>query len=119
MERIRKIIAFITLTLSCLAVFSQDDENPVLWSHEFEKISDTEYDLIIKGKIHEGWHVYSQFNAEDASLPSEFDYGKAGVDYELVGKTEESATIVEYSDIFEVEETFSSTRPSLPNASSY
>ncbi|MBT8314219.1 MAG: hypothetical protein KJP26_07135, partial [Maribacter sp.] len=100
------ITVFIILIFSCISLFSQDDDNPVLWSHELNRISDTEYELIISGQIFEGWHVYSQFTAEGGSLPSEFTYEKAGLDYELVGKTQESPTETAYSDIFEVEETF-------------
>ncbi|NND78565.1 MAG: DUF255 domain-containing protein, partial [Maribacter sp.] len=99
-------LVFIILIFSSILVFSQDDDNPVSWSQELNKISDTEYELIIKGKIFEGWHVYSQFTADGGSLPSEFTFEKAGVDYELLGKTQESETLTEYSDIFEVDETF-------------
>lgn len=102
----KQIILYIVLLFNTLCIFSQDDDDPVLWSHEIDKISDTEYDLIIKGAIFEGWHVYSQFTAEGGSLPSEFSYKRVGEDYELVGITKESETIKEYSDIFEVEETF-------------
>ena len=102
----RQLIVFIILVFSSLPLSSQDDDNPVSWSQELNKISDTEYELIIKGDIFEGWHVYSQFTADGGSLPSEFTFKKAGVDYELVGQTQESATETAYSDIFEVEETF-------------
>ena len=102
-----KYVALLILLLfSSLSSFSQDDDNPVLWTHEVNKISDTEYELIIKGDIHDGWHVYSQFTAEGGSLPSEFTFKKAGEDFDLVEKTKESETITEYSDIFEVDETF-------------
>ncbi len=102
----RKIIVFIVLIFSSIALFSQDDDNPVSWSQELNKISDTEYELIIRGKIFEGWHVYSQYTSDGGSLPSEFTYKKAGVDYELLGETLESPTETEFSDIFEVDETF-------------
>ncbi len=102
----RKIVVFIVLIFSSISLFSQDDDNPVSWSQELNKISDTEYELIIKGKIFEGWHVYSQFTSDGGSLPSEFTYLKAGENYELVGKTLESPTETEFSDIFEVDETF-------------
>ncbi len=102
----KQIILFIIFVFSGLSLFSQDDDNPVLWSQELNRISDTEYELIIKGKIFEGWHVYSQHTDEGGSLPSEFTYEKAGVDFELLGKTLESETLTEYSDIFEVDETF-------------
>ncbi len=94
------------MIFSSISLFSQDDDNPVSWSQELNKISDTEYELIIRGKIFEGWHVYSQYTSDGGSLPSEFTYKKAGVDYELVGETLESPTETEFSDIFEVDETF-------------
>ena len=102
----KQLIICILLLFSSISLYSQDDDNPVAWSHEFNKISTTDYELIIKGKIFEGWHVYSQFTADGGSLPSEFTFKKAGEDYELVGKTQESPTETAYSDIFEVDETF-------------
>ncbi len=102
----KQITVLIFLFLNSLSLFSQDDKNPVKFSQEFRKISETEYELIMKADIHEGWHVYSQHTAEGGSLPSEFSFEKAGEDYELFGETTESETIVEYSDVFEVDETF-------------
>ncbi len=102
----RSLLVFCFLTLVWSVAFSQSDKEPVLWSHEVDKISDTEYKLVFKGKIADGWHVYSQYTAEGGSLPSEFSFERSGEDYALVGKTEESETITEYSDIFEVDETF-------------
>lgn len=102
----RLLVLFLGLFFINLTTFAQTDENPAVWSHEVHKLSDTEYELVFKGKIMDGWHVYSQYTAEGGSLPSEFTFEKAGEDYELIGKTEESETIKEYSDIFEVEETF-------------
>lgn len=102
----KSLVLFLGLSFINLITFAQTDENPAVWSHEVHKISDTEYELVFKGKIMDGWHVYSQYTAEGGSLPSEFTFEKAGEDYELIGKTEESETIKEYSDIFEVEETF-------------
>ncbi|MGW9686434.1 cytochrome c biogenesis protein CcdA [Flagellimonas sp. 2504JD1-5] len=92
--------------LALTPLMGQSENEPAVWSHEVNKVADSEYELVFKGKIHEGWHVYSQYTAEGGSLPSEFTFEKAGEDYELLGKTEESETIIEYSDIFEVEETF-------------
>jgi len=102
----KQIAVYIILFFSFLPSFSQSDENPVKWTKEWKKISETEYELIFKASIFEGWHIYSQYTDEGGSLPSEFAFKGAGEDYELVGPTEESETIVEYSDIFEVEETF-------------
>lgn len=92
--------------LSIVPLLGQSEDNPAIWSHEVQKLSESEYELVFKGKIQDGWHVYSQYTADGGSLPSEFTFEKAGEDYELLGKTTESETIKEYSDIFEVEETF-------------
>ncbi|MEP3210237.1 MAG: cytochrome c biogenesis protein CcdA [Maribacter sp.] len=102
----KRFIIGILMFFGAMSIFGQSDDEPVLWTQEFNKISDTEYELIIKGAIFEGWHVYSQFTAEGGSLPSTFTYANAGKDYQLIGKTKESTTITEYSDIFEVDETF-------------
>ena len=102
----RVFIIGIIIFLTHFSLFSQDDDNPVIWSHEAKQLSETEYELIMSGKIHDGWHVYSQYTDEGGSLPSEFKYDGVGTVHELIGKTEESKTIKEYSDIFEVEETF-------------
>ncbi|WP_349351304.1 MULTISPECIES: protein-disulfide reductase DsbD family protein [unclassified Flagellimonas] len=100
------VLFFGLLFIGTGTALAQTDENPAVWSHEVRQLSDTEYELVFKGKIMEGWHVYSQHTAEGGALPSEFTFEKAGEDYELVGVTEESETITEYSDIFEVDETF-------------
>ena len=102
-----RILAFILfLIVIPLATHSQDERNPVVWEQQITKISDTEYELVMQAKIQEGWHVYSQFTSEFGSLPSEFTFNGAGTIYELIDGTVESETITEYSDIFEVEETF-------------
>ena len=106
MAYIRLLVFFLGLFFINLTAFAQTDENPAVWSHEVNKLSDTEYELVFKAKIMDGWHIYSQYTDEGGSLPSEFTFEKAGEHYELVGKTEESETIIEYSDIFEVDETF-------------
>jgi thiol:disulfide interchange protein DsbD len=100
------ILGLFLMLFSFLPGFSQSESNPAVWTHDVEKISDTEYKLTFKADIYKGWHIYSQFTDENGSLPSEFTFEKVGEDYELVGTTTESETFKEYSDIFEVEETF-------------
>ena len=91
---------------SAVIVSAQTEDDPVVWSHEVAEISDEEFELVFKGEILEGWHVYSQYTAEGGSLPSVFTFDGAGEDYELLGKTEEGKTITAFSEIFEVDETF-------------
>lgn len=102
-----RAIAFICfMAVVPLGVFGQTKMNPVVWEQQVHKISDSEYELVMQAKILEGWHMYSQFTSEFGSLPSEFTYNGKGTVYELIGNTKESESIIEYSDIFEVDETF-------------
>lgn len=104
--------------------------NPVKWENRVEKISETEFNLIFEGKIDEGWHLFSQFTPDGGSLPAVFDYKNKKSNYELVGKTSESAYKKVYSEIFEVDEylfekkvqfkqKIKITNPSLKNISVY
>ncbi|MFS4491677.1 cytochrome c biogenesis protein CcdA [Maribacter sp. 2308TA10-17] len=102
----KQFVLGILLVLSALSVFGQTDDEPVLWSHEWNKISDTEYELIVKAQIFEGWHVFSQHTPEGGSRPSEFTYKKVGIDYELVGETSESETTSKYEEVFGIDEVF-------------
>src|SRR5690606_26755054 len=79
--------------------------NPVTWTSETQKISDTEYQLIFKAEIEENWHLYSQDMPEGGALPTEFIYdsiGRVGK-YSLVGKTLESEYITAYDKVFEMD----------------
>lgn len=102
----------IVLFLLPLMVFSQifgegPKYDPVQWSGEIEKVSDTEYILHYDALIEKEWHVYSQFTPDYGPQPLRFEWlpeGEKG--YELEGKATESPIEKEYSEIFEVEEWF-------------
>ena len=110
----RILVTFLILFISLNPGFGQDEEDPVIWSHEVNELNENEYELIFKAEIADGWHIFSQFTDENGSLPSEFTFLKSGEDYELVGTATESETIKEYSDIFEVDETFFINNASVP-----
>lgn len=44
---------------------SADTDTPVTWVIEFNKVSETEVDLVAKASISEGWYVYSQVLESD------------------------------------------------------
>ena len=101
----KKLLAlFLGLFLS-LTVSAQMEE-PVTWSSSIEKISDSEYYLIFNATIEENWHLYSQFNPDGASLPLEFIADTEGIDFEFIGKAEESKTHTVYSEIWEKDEIY-------------
>ena len=47
----------VLLTFAIGFLNAQKLENPVTWTWEVEKISDTEYKLIYNASIKEGWHL--------------------------------------------------------------
>ncbi|MGB1042709.1 MAG: cytochrome c biogenesis protein CcdA [Tenacibaculum sp.] len=99
---------FLTLFLLFigLAVYSQSDDNPIVVTPTVEKISDTEYDLIFNVEIAEDWHLYSQYNPEDASLPMTISPAEGQTGYTLNGKAKESETETEFSEIWGKDEIF-------------
>ncbi|WP_437372585.1 cytochrome c biogenesis protein CcdA [Maribacter litoralis] len=103
---IRFLALLLFIVVLPLSTFAQTEDEPVVWEQQINKISETEYELVMKAKILDGWHMYSQFTSEFGSLPSEFTYNGNGTIYELIDGTLESETIIEYSEIFEVEETY-------------
>lgn len=94
------------LLLSFLTLFTAQAQivNPVKWSSRVEKISDTEFNLVMEAKIDDDWHVYSQFTPENGPLPAEFKFKDAKGNYELIGKVKESPYKKQYNDVFEVDE---------------
>ena len=80
--------------------------DPVKWDHHVEKISDTEYDLVMTAAIEIGWHVYSQYTADGGSLPIVISKANEKAGFTLVGKAVESDTIKKYNKTFEVYESY-------------
>ncbi|REE83008.1 thiol:disulfide interchange protein DsbD [Lutibacter oceani] len=82
----KNVILFFAL-IACSIGQAQIHE-PVKWSTSVEKVSDSEYDLIMQATIEEGWHLYSQNVPEDGPIPTTFTFENTN-DYELVGNTSE------------------------------
>ncbi len=80
--------------------------DPVKWKSKIEKISETEFNLVLEGTIDKGWHLYSQFTPDGGPISLELKFAESAGNYELVGKTKESKTRKEYNSIFEVDEIF-------------
>ncbi|MEM6722092.1 MAG: protein-disulfide reductase DsbD domain-containing protein [Bacteroidota bacterium] len=98
----------ITLLLVCITGFTAHAQDPVSWTSEIEKVSDTEYNLIYKAEIQDKWHVYSQFLKEGTGYPTQFIYDSLQQinDFKLVGETKESASITKFDKVFQEELTF-------------
>ncbi len=105
---LKTLFALFGVILS-MGLFAQE-KYPVSFTTEAKKISDTEYDIIIKARIDEGWHIYSLSRNPDCDDPkkdltcpnaTELLFKKSA-DYELVGKPTESKAIEEFDKVFEV-----------------
>jgi len=101
----KKFFTFFIL-LATLTLSAQTEKDPAVFETSIQKISETEYDLIFNITILDKWHLYSQYNPEDASLPLAISIAKNATGFELLRKATESKTYKEYSDVWEKEEIF-------------
>ncbi len=97
----KKVFLFLALFSIAFTSFSQIHA-PVKWSTAVEKVSDSEYDLIIQATVEEGWHLYSQNVPEDGPIATSFSFEKT-TDYELVGSTSEEEGHTVFDVVFEME----------------
>jgi thiol:disulfide interchange protein DsbD len=79
----KRIVLLLTFLVTAFAAEAQIYD-PVKWNTSVEKVSDTEYDLVIKASIEPNWHLYSQNVPEDGPIPTTFTF-EPGTGYELVG----------------------------------
>jgi thiol:disulfide interchange protein DsbD len=100
---------FLVVLIAFFSFFNSFSQiQPVKWSIETEKISDTEYNLIYKASIQENWHLYSQNLPEGGAIPTEFIYDsiQRTQQFKLVGKALESESITKFDKVFEMDLTY-------------
>ena len=97
------------LLLLAFATTNAQIVKPVKWTSKVEKISETEFNLVMEAKIDDEWHVYSQYTPQadlGSALPATFKFEDAKGNYELIGKVKESAYKKAFSEAFEIDEYF-------------
>ncbi len=77
--------------------------NPVKWKTSVEKVSESEFDLVVTATIDEGWHLYSQNVPDGGPIPTSFSYKSVENEFQLVGKTTEGQGHEEYDNVFEMD----------------
>ena len=95
----KKVFAAIFLCISFLISFAQL-ESPVKWKYDFNRISDTEAELLLKATIQKDWHLYA-IQHDGMELPLEIKFTPSA-NYELIGKTIEPKPTVSYDSMFQV-----------------
>lgn len=103
--------SFLTLFGIVLSLGVSAQDYPVTFTTEAKKISSTEYDILIKATIEEGWHIYSLVRNPDCDDPkkdltcpnaTELKFKKSA-DYDVVGNPTESKPIKEFDKVFEID----------------
>jgi len=77
--------------------------NPVKWKTSVEKVSESEFDLVVTATIDEGWHLYSQNVPDGGPIPTSFSFKSVENEFQLVGKTTEGKGHEEYDNVFEMD----------------
>ena len=81
----KRLIGTLSTLFLIINILSAQILNPVKWSFESKKISDTEFDLIATAKLDKGWNIYTQnINGDDGPIPTKFTF-KQTPQYQLVG----------------------------------
>ncbi|WP_224484357.1 protein-disulfide reductase DsbD family protein [Robertkochia aurantiaca] len=75
--------------------------DPVDWNTRVEKISETEYDLVIEAEIDKGWHLYAQDVPENGPIPTSFTFEPTD-NYELIGDVTEDEGKTINDPVFEM-----------------
>ncbi|MBU2940517.1 thioredoxin family protein [Lacinutrix sp. C3R15] len=102
-----KQFLLVVITLFSISTsFSQ--LQPVKWSTEVEKLSETEYNLIYQAQIQDHWHLYSQHLPEGGALPTEFEFDSIAQtkDFKRIGEVLESQSITKFDKVFQMDLTY-------------
>jgi thiol:disulfide interchange protein len=94
-----RLLLLVLCTFIAYSVAGQIDD-PVRWSFDSKKISDTEYELYFDARVDEGWYLYSQHLKSGGPVPTSFNFDNIK-GAELSGKVEEVGKLEsKFDDLF-------------------
>ena len=97
----KKILVVLILLLGLQAKAQIYD--PVKWTTAVEKISDSQFDLIITATLEKGWHLYAQhIEGDDGRIPTAVTFKSSLNTYQLIGKTIEGEGHTEHDKVFDM-----------------
>jgi thiol:disulfide interchange protein DsbD len=108
-----KKLIVILVAFFALANVTAQVKKPVKWTTKTEKISDTEFNLVMNATIESGWHMYSQFTPDGGPLPIFLTFKNQKGNFELVRKAKESPYKKEFNKDFEVDEYYFESKATL------
>lgn len=101
MKKVLPGIFIILLNFLFPFTLAAQEKFPVSVKVESKEISDTEYDIVFRTTIDEGWHQYALTEVPDGPRPTYIEFKKSA-QYELVGPVKESKPHEAFDKIFEV-----------------
>jgi len=98
----RKLLYILTVFFAFTVTVKAQIYNPVKWQTSVEKVSESEFDLVVTATIDAGWHLYSQSIPDDGPIPTTFSFAAVEGKYQLIGKTTEDKGHEEFDNVFEM-----------------
>jgi len=99
---VRKPLLILLLFLSVFTLHAQIFD-PVKWETSVEKITDSEFNLILKANIESNWHLYAQKIPDNGPIPTTISFEAVGKDVELIGETTEGEGHEAFDEVFEMD----------------
>lgn len=82
-----KNVVFGILTFLFAVNLNAQIHDPVTFTTSVEKISDSDFYLVVTANIDKGWHLYSQNVPENGPIPTAFQFVIDNDQFQLVGET--------------------------------
>ena len=100
--QLKSIYLFLLLSITQL-LSAQNEEEPVQWTTQLNRISKTVVELEFNASIAEKWHLYSLEEFEEGPLPTEFVFVYDSLQLALAGPTTSGTPKVEFDQIFQID----------------
>ena len=98
----KKLLYILTVFFAFTVTVKAQIYNPVKWQTSVEKVTESEFDLVVTATIDSGWHLYSQSIPDDGPIPTTFSFAAVEGKYQLIGKTTEGKGHEEFDNVFEM-----------------
>ena len=100
--QLKSIYLFLLLSITQL-LSAQNEEEPVQWTTQLNRVSGTVVELEFNASIAEKWHLYSLEEFEEGPLPTEFVFVYDSLQLALAGPTTSGSPKVEFDQIFQID----------------
>jgi len=89
------ILFFLTGSFTYAQIYT-----PVEWISSVEKVTESEFNLVITANIDDGWHLYSQNVPDGGPIPTNIVFEENNELYQIIGKPTEGKGHEEFDKVF-------------------